>query len=674
MHPSAPRRTRTALMVLGLVAGTTASIVATSAPAGAASTTIPVTSRASVTTAGAQLGGAGSLDGRVLVDGTGRYAFFSTKRAYGTGDTNGSFDVYRRDRIAGTTTRVSTLANGDQITVGDAHLCGASDDGRYIGWAGAAATAGGIPQVYLKDTKTGALSTVSLSSAEVVAGNGGASGIDTTEACPVSADGRYVAFTSAAGNLVANDSNSSADVFYRDRTAGTTVRLSVASDGTQGNGASNHAAMSDDGLDVVFESTSSNLVALDSNLNADVFLRIVLGGTTERVNLSSIQAQNAVGGHNPAISGDGRYVAYVSSAANVVPDDTNGVADVFLRDRQDETAELISVTSNEMEANQASSSPSISDDGRYVAFSSAATNLYPLDGNGAADTFVRDRIDGRTDLLSRTNGLAVGNQASAAGAAISDDGTIGAFTSLATNLVRNDTNNQADVFVRDAKATIAPFTSIDALVTQQYADFAGRAPSAAERTEWTARLQNGEYSTDGFIDAMAHSGTWSGKRAPVIRLYWAFFLRIPDTGGLDYWVGKYAAGTTLNQIAKSFAASSEFQNTYGSLSNTDFVTLVYQNVLQREPDAGGLAFWVAKLDAGTKSRGDVMVNFSESSEGTRFLAPQVDVVLVHLGMLRTMPSKGFFGAATIPIANGQLVIEQIIAVERAAAAYVARVG
>ncbi|MGN6692975.1 MAG: DUF4214 domain-containing protein, partial [Aquihabitans sp.] len=139
----------------------------------------------------------------------------------------------------------------------------------------------------------------------------------------------------------------------------------------------------------------------------------------------------------------------------------------------------------------------------------------------------------------------------------------------------------------------------------------------------------------------AHDPAWALHREPVARLYQAFFHRVPDLNGLNYWVKKRQGGTKLSVIAAAFAASNEFKTAYGNVDNTDFVTLVYGNVLQRKPDAPGLAHWVKKMDGGM-SRGDVMVAFSESSEGKRFLAPEVDATLMGLAMLHAMPSKALW--------------------------------
>lgn len=187
-------------------------------------------------------------------------------------------------------------------------------------------------------------------------------------------------------------------------------------------------------------------------------------------------------------------------------------------------------------------------------------------------------------------------------------------------------------------AAARPFAALGIGVRQQYLDFLGRAPTADESSMWVSAIRTGSQSIDTLIDWLAHGSTWSGRRAPVTRLYWAFFLRLPDRAGLDYWVGKMRDGWSLERIAQQFARSSEFATRYGSLTNAAFVTQIYRNIYGRAPDSGGLTYWTAKLDGRTKTRGAVVAAFAEASEGRRRLAPQVDTVLVWLGMMRRMPT------------------------------------
>lgn len=273
----------------------------------------------------------------------------------------------------------------------------------------------------------------------------------------ISADGRYVAFASGATNLEGSDTNAAADIFVRDRKAGATKRISVASDGTQASGASSEPSISADGRYVAFTSAASNLVAGDTNGAPDIFLRDrdtdadgvfdeAGAVATTRVSVSSSGAQASGASSAPAISGDGRYVAFSSLAADLVSGDANGVADVFVFDRLTAQTVRVSVSSSGAEGNGAASAPSLSGDGRYVAFASAASNLVTGDANGVSDVFVHD-------LVSRTTSRIEGSQGEGNGAstepAVSADGRYLAFASAAANLDSADTNGVTDVFLHD---------------------------------------------------------------------------------------------------------------------------------------------------------------------------------------------------------------------------------
>jgi hypothetical protein len=278
----------------------------------------------------------------------------------------------------------------------------------------------------------------------------------------ISADGRYVAFHSSATDLVPFDTNGRNDVFVHDRWTLATERVSLSSGGGEGNSDSLHPTISDDGRYVAFDSNASNLVSGDTNGRVDIFVRDRQTNTTERVSLSSSEAQGNDTSWYPAISGDGRYVAFQSFATNLVSGDTNGVEDVFVRDRQAGTTVRVSVSSSGVQGNNGSWDAAISSNGRFVAFGSDATNLVTGDTNGYGDVFVRDRdtdTDGifdeagsvSTTRVSVSNGGAQGNGESYY-AAISAEGGYVAFGSAATNLVSGDTNGYLDVFVRDRQA------------------------------------------------------------------------------------------------------------------------------------------------------------------------------------------------------------------------------
>jgi len=206
----------------------------------------------------------------------------------------------------------------------------------------------------------------------------------------ITPDGRYIVFTSSASNLVAGDTNARADVFRHDRTTGETVRISVATSGAQGSGDSLLPRTSDDGNLVAFRSSSFDLVANDANGVEDIFVRDIAAGTTTRISNSVRGGDGDRASLVPAISGDGRYVAFSSAATNLVAGDTNNLTDTFVRDRVLGTTTRISVSTNGGEADAACNSPSISRDGRFISFLSSATNLVPGAPAGTIQLHVHD--------------------------------------------------------------------------------------------------------------------------------------------------------------------------------------------------------------------------------------------------------------------------------------------
>ncbi|MBI5364785.1 MAG: PD40 domain-containing protein [Planctomycetes bacterium] len=264
----------------------------------------------------------------------------------------------------------------------------------------------------------------------------------------MSTDGRVIVFDSYATNIVPSDTNSAADVFVRDMWTGTVERVSLSSSGTQGNNNSWIPVASADGRFVVFRSLANNLVPSDTNAHEDIFLRDRVAGVTTRVSVSSTGAQANQDCISPSVSADGRYIAFESTASNLVPGDLNNVADIFVHDTWTHQTTAVSVTPAGVTGNLTCRYTSISNDGRYVAFQSSASNLVLGDTNGVTDIFVRDLTLGMTERVSL--GYA-GQQVAAACVApsISGDGHVVSFESAATNLVPGDTNGYMDVFVRD---------------------------------------------------------------------------------------------------------------------------------------------------------------------------------------------------------------------------------
>jgi len=357
-----------------------------------------VTERVSVGSAGQE--GNDAASGQPQISGDGRFvAFASWASNLVAGDLNGGADVFVRDRLLAQTIRVSVDSSGEEQAFS-----------QYV-YANA-----------------------------------------------ISNDGRYVLFSSSASNLVADDTNGQDDVFLHDMQTGVTSRVSLGNSSVEGNARSAAGAISDDGRFIAFESDASNLVSNDTNNANDVFVHDTLTATTTRASVDSSGLQGDGPSAWPTISSDGRYVAFVSSATQLVPDDLNSDWDVFVHDRLTAQTLRVSVDSsgNGGDASGWGSAPAaISPNGRYVAFSSGASNLVPNDTNAASDIFVHDITTGATERVSLTSTQSQANNVSLH-PSISGDGSVVAFHSDATNLVPNDTNGFREVFVHDSGMEALP--------------------------------------------------------------------------------------------------------------------------------------------------------------------------------------------------------------------------
>ena len=308
----------------------------------------------------------------------------------------------------------------------------------------------------------------------------------------ISATGQFVAFRSSDANIVGNDTNGKIDVFIHNRKSRKTRRVSVRTDGGEAvGGTSDHPSVSGDGRFVAFESRATNLVNGDNNLKADIFVRDRKKKRTKRVSVRSNGAE-AIGGDssNPVISTNGRFVAFWSRATNLVSGDTNAVADVFVHDRKKKRTRRVSIRSNGSQANGGSTSPSISADGRYVAFQSAATDLVKNDGNGATDVFVHDRKTRKTRRVSVSSNGAEAFDTSTK-ASISGNGRFVAFESLADTLVGGDTNNVRDVFIHDRQKRRTKIVSLRSNGKQGGGTSDGASVSASGRfVAFSSRAEN----------------------------------------------------------------------------------------------------------------------------------------------------------------------------------------
>ena len=363
-------------------------------------------------------------------------------------------------------TRVSlNLLGGDPN--GPSNAPAISADGRFVAFKSGASNlvvgdGNGKLDIFVYDRQTGITSRVSLNQQ-------GGDPNERSDAPAISADGRFVAFASQANNLVVGDGNEERDIFVYDRQTGTTSRVSLNQQGGDPNGSSNSPTISADGRFVAFHSNASNLVVGDGNGFPDVFVHDRQTSETSRVSLNLLGGDTNESSVDSAISANGRFVAFTSRANNLVVGDGNEKRDIFVYDRQAGTTDRVSLNLLGEDPNDSSSWPVISDDGRFVAFESSASNLVFGDGNGDSDPFtadddifVYDRQTGTTSRVSlNQQGGDPNGQSVTPG--ISADGRFVAFLSEANNLVVGDGNEEWDIFVYDRQTEITSRVSLNLL-------------------------------------------------------------------------------------------------------------------------------------------------------------------------------------------------------------------
>jgi Tol biopolymer transport system component len=439
-----PPITKSGGRVCAALAATLFVVLAFAPPVSAA----PASTLVSVASAGGSGNGdstapATSADGHVV-------AFTSAASDLVAGDTNGAEDVFVRDTTTGQTERISVATDGSQSN-GVSLQPAISADGRFVAFTSFAFNL--VPgdtnlrsDVFVHDRQTGGTERVNVSSS-------GAQATNASSQPSISADGALVAFTSSAPNLVTGDTNVRDDVFFHNRAAGSTTRVSVGTGGGQANGFSSDSSISRDGGVVAFASTANNLVTGDTNSSYDIFVRVLATGTTTRASVASDGTQSDSASRVPSLSADGRLVAFESLGSTLVAGDGNMASDIFLHDTAAGTTAALSVATDGSLGDAASHGVSLSGAGVVVVFSSSATNLVPSDTNAAEDVFARDRELGETAVVSLAPGGTPASGQSTAGR-VSEDGRVAAYSSKATNLSSGDSNGAFDVFkvsvVRDA--------------------------------------------------------------------------------------------------------------------------------------------------------------------------------------------------------------------------------
>ena len=397
-------------------------------------------------------------------------AFVSLADNLSSDDSNALFDGFITSVTTGNATLISRrdpdpvlaskTGSGDSTIASDSVSAG----GRYVVFTSEApevvnGDANGVVDVFLRDRQTNTTTLISKGAAI----SNGASGNAT-----ISANGRYIVFTSAASNLVAGDSNNAIDIFWVDTQTQTLKLVSHAIDSTaSGNAASGNAVLSANGLFVAFTSTASNLVSTDTNNRQDVFLWNSQDESITIVSQGSAQSDGT--SEQPAISNDGRYVAFISAATNLVTGDTNAQRDVFVWDRSSGAITIVSRADGATGAisDGDSSELSLSQDGRTIAFTSTAKNLIAATNSAAVqNVFIRSLDKNTTVLVSANQSGQYSTSSSftslkAFNPKISGDGNFVAFTSDFSDLVAKDTNGTSDVFLRDLASNTTKLISVN---------------------------------------------------------------------------------------------------------------------------------------------------------------------------------------------------------------------
>jgi Tol biopolymer transport system component len=530
--------------------------------------------------------------------------------AFTTGGPGAGAEVFGRNRgvSPGETTRLSAPANGAPSGPAVTELPAISGDGRTVAYASAAPDlvtddVNDLMDVFVSDRVSKVTTRVSLGTNGAQAN--GPSGTDSPPA--LSADGQIAAFSSWATNLVADDTNTAEDVFVHDRARRETTRVSVGSNGVQGGGDSFSPALSADGRYVAFASDATNLVGADDTNNAtDVFVHDRQAKTTTRVSVGAGGVQTDGVSESPSISGDGNVVAFVSLGHNLVLGDTNDVPDVFIRDLLAGTTVEVK-TSGGVPGNAPSASPSLSADGRRVAFATAATNLVSGDTNTAADILVFDRVAGTLERISVGPEGTQGNGDSDT-PSLSGDGRLVAFASDATNLVPGDTNHRTDIFVRELRVGTTTRVSLgpEPIVGTSPVGAPVQADRASTRPEIS---DSGRYIA--FQSAATNLVGGDTNSAPDIFVH----DRMPVRG---YWL--VAADGGIFTYGTRFA---------GSTGNLRLV----RPVVGMAATPRGQGYWLVASDGGIFAFGDA--GFFGSTGALRLAQPIV-------GMVPTPSAKGYW--------------------------------
>ncbi len=545
-------------------------------------------------------------------------------------------EVFGRDRSTtpGTTTRLSGPADGPALGPALTESPAISGDGNIVAYASAASDlvtddSNSLTDVFVSDRAR--KETIRVSRGLSGAQANGSSAVDSAPA--LSADGQVVAFSSAATNLVADDNNGVGDVFVVDRARQETTRVNLGAGGVEATGRDSFdPALSTDGRFVAFASDAPNLVADDTNNATDVFVHDRQARTTDRVSVGADGAQTGGGeSYAPAISADGTVVAFISRATDIAPGATDGIGNVFVRDLKAGTTTRVGAAGGPEES-AAGPRVSLSANGRFVAYATET------------DVFVFDRQGGGAEHVSVGPGGVPGDRASSA-PALSADGRFVAFQSDATNLVPADTNQRTDVFVRDRRLGTTTRVSLGPVSLQ------GDQPSIAPRISGDGRFVAFQSSAANLVPGDTNSAPdiFVHDRTPV-RGYW---LVAADGGIFAYGSAVFAGSTGGMKLVKpivAMAAAPTGQGYWlvasdggvfafgaaGFYGSTGSIRLT-KPIVGMAPTPSGNGYWLVASDGGIFAFGDA--GFFGSTGAMKLAQPIV-------GLSPTPTGKGYWLVAS----------------------------
>lgn len=380
-------------------------------------------------------------------------AFTSSATNLVEGDTNNRLDVYLHLPASNSTERISLPRAGQQETSDHSYAPRLSADGRIVLFGSAAnnlivGDGNDLPDIFVRDRQTAITELISVNLA-------GQSSEGVATIGDISADGRFVTFTSNGDDLVAEGGNGFRQLFLRDRQLQQTYRLVSSNTGGFPNSNIEVGGMSGDSRWILFWTNATNIVPNDTNGRSDVFLLDRFSGQVTRVSMGMNGAQANGDSNGAQLAAGGGFVVFQSLATNLVPTDTNGVTDIFWVAVASGETRRLSVASDGTQSNESSYAPVVTADGRYVFFSSHAYEFDESDNNGAEDIFRHDTVTGETTLWSRKADGEEGNDFSKQ-VDISNDGAVVAFHTRANNLVPEDRNGVGDILIRTESLIFPP--------------------------------------------------------------------------------------------------------------------------------------------------------------------------------------------------------------------------